>query len=147
MRIINRRAPYDYTVLENVEAGVRLSGPEVKSLRAGQASLEGSHVRIIGSEAYLVNARISPYAFARLEGYDPKRTRKLLMHKREILRLKSRMDSAQLTLIPLSWYNNGPHIKLEVALARGKKTYEKREKKKQEDIEREVEREYKKRLR
>jgi len=142
MHIAHKKAYYDYTILEKFEAGVRLFGAEVKSLRGGRASLEGSFIKIIGSEAYLVNAQIFPYIFARPEGYDPKRTRKLLMHKRELISLKSKLDGSNLTLVPLTWYTHGPHIKLEVGLARGKKQYEKREAKKREDMKRELEREY-----
>jgi SsrA-binding protein len=142
MRIDNRRARFDYTILDRLEAGVRLTGPEVKSLRGGHAKLDGSFVRITGSEAYLVNAHISPYAFARVEGYDPTRTRKLLLHKNEIISLKSKLLSSNLTLVPLSWYTRGPLIKLEIGLARGKKLYEKREAKKREDQKRELEVEF-----
>lgn len=142
MRITNRKATYDYTILDRFEAGVILTGSEVKSLRGGHGRLEGSFVRIIGSEAYLVNAQIYPYAFARVENYDPKRTRKLLLHKKEIIGLKTKIEGQNLTLVPLSWYTAGPRIKLEVGLARGKKKYEKREAKKREDQKRELEQEF-----
>lgn len=142
MRIPNKKAIFDYTVMETFEAGINLSGAEVKSLRAGHASLEGSFVRLIGSEAYLINAQIFPYIYARPQGYDPKRTRKLLLHKREILHLKGKIEAANLTLIPLSWYTKGPLVKLEIALARGKKQYQKREAKKREDMRRELERDF-----
>src|SRR3990170_2073006 len=127
MKIFNKKATYEYTILERFEAGVNLTGAEVKSIKGGHAQLAGSFVRIIGSEAYLVNAQIFPYIYARPEGYDPKRTRKLLLHKAELIRLKSKLEGANLTLVPLSWYTRGPLIKLEVGLARGKKQYEKRE--------------------
>ena len=142
MKIINRKALYDYTILDRFEAGIHLLGSEVKSLRAGHASLDGSFVRVIGSEAHLVNAQIFPYLYARPEDYDPKRTRKLLLHKKELISLKSKLDGANLTLVPLSWYTKGPLIKLEVGLARGKKQYEKREAKKREDLRRELETEF-----
>lgn len=142
MKLANRKATYDYEILDRFEAGVHLSGHEVKSLRGGHAKLEGSYVRIIGSEAYLVGAEIYPYQFARVEGYDPKRTRKLLFHKKEIIGLKTKLESANLTLVPLSWYTRGPLIKLEVGLGRGKKEYQKREKKKREDQRRELEVEF-----
>lgn len=142
MKISHRRALYDYDITDRLEAGVQLMGAEVKSLITGHASLEGSFVRIIGSEAYLVNAQIQPYPYARPEGYDPKRTRKLLLHKQEILSLKGKIDGDRLTLVPLSWYNRGPKIKLEVGVARGKKQYEKREKKRREDQRRELDREF-----
>lgn len=142
MKIVNRKATYDYTVLDRFEAGIHLTGAEVKSLKGGQASLEGSFVRLMGSEGYLVNAQIFPYIYARPEGYDPRRTRKLLLHKKEIISLKSKIEGGNLTLVPLSWYTRGPLIKLEIGLARGKKQYEKREAKKKEDQRRELEQEY-----
>ena len=142
MKIFNKKATFEYKILERLEAGVNLTGAEVKSIKGGHAQLTGAFVRIIGSEAYLVNAQIFPYIYARPEGYDPKRTRKLLLHKTELIRLKSKLDGANLTLIPLSWYTKGPLVKLEVALARGKKEYEKREGKRREDQRRELDREY-----
>jgi len=142
MKIVNKKATFDYTILERFEAGINLTGAEVKSMKGGHAKLEGSFVRIIGSEAYLVNAQIFPYIYARPEGYDPKRTRKLLLHKAELIRLKSKLESANLTLVPLSWYTRGPLVKLEIGLARGKKEYEKREVKRREDQKRELERDY-----
>lgn len=142
MRIFNKKATYEYTITERFEAGVALTGAEVKSIKGGHAELTGSFVRIIGSEAYLVNAQIYPYIYARPEGYDPKRTRKLLLHKAELIRLKSKLEGANLTLIPLSWYTKGPLVKLEIGLARGKKQYEKRESKRREDQRRELERDY-----
>ncbi len=141
-KIPNKKVTYEYTILERFEAGVNLLGAEVKSLKTGHASLEGAFVRIMGSEAYLVNAQIFPYIYARPEGYDPKRTRKLLLHKAELIRLKSKLEGANLTLVPLSWYTRGPLVKLEVGLARGKKQYEKRESKRREDQRRELERDY-----
>jgi len=99
-------------------------------------------VKVIGSEVYLVGAQIFPYLYARPEGYDPARTRKLLLHKKEIVSLKSKLEGANLTFVPLSWYTKGPFIKLEVGLARGKKQYEKREVKKREDMKRELETEF-----
>ena len=142
MHIENKKAPFEYTISDRVEAGVALTGPEVKSLRGGHAKLEGAFVRVIDTEAYLVNAQIYPYPNARLDKYDPKRTRKLLLHKKEIVSLKSKIDSGNLTLIPMTWYTKGPRIKLQIGLARGKKQYEKREQKKRADQKRELEREY-----
>ncbi len=142
MNIANKKAFHDYTILERIESGIQLTGAEVKSLKGGHAKLDGSFVRIIGSEAYLVNAQIFPFIYARPEGYDPRRTRKLLMHKKELLSLKSRIEGANLTLIPVSWYTKGPLVKLEIGLAKGKKQYEKREAKRREDQKRELEREF-----
>ncbi|HUD19215.1 MAG TPA: SsrA-binding protein SmpB [Patescibacteria group bacterium] len=142
MNIKNTKVGYEYEILERFEAGVVLTGAEVKSLKGGHATLDGAFVRIIGSEAYLVNAQVFPFIYARPEGYDPRRTRKLLMHKKELLSVKSKTDGANLTLIPLSWYTKGPLVKLEIALARGKKQYEKRETKRKRDQRRELEREF-----
>src|SRR3990172_3243403 len=110
MKIANKRAFFDYQILEKLEAGITLYGAEVKAVRLGHADLTGSHVRIIGSEAYLINAKIFPYQYARQEGYDEKRTRKLLLHKKEILTLKSRLDGQNLTLIPVSLYTHNHFI-------------------------------------
>lgn len=139
MKITNRRAFYDYEILERLEAGINLYGAEVKAVRLGHANLAGSHVRIIGSEAYLVNAKILPYQYARPEGYDETRTRKLLLHKSEIISLKSRIEGANLTLVPLSLYIKDGFVKAEIALAKGKKAFEKKEAKKRRDLERELE--------
>ena len=145
MKIVNRKATYDYEIVDHLEAGVALTGAEVKSLRGGHAKLEGAFVRIIGSEAYLVGGEIYPYLNAHPpaggEDYDSKRTRKLLLHKRQLISLKTKLESAHLTLIPLSWYTRGSHWKLDIGLARGKKQYEKREKIRREDQKRELARE------
>lgn len=141
MKITNRRAFYDYEILEKLEAGINLLGAEVKAVRLGNADLAGSHVRIMGSEAYLVNAKIFPYEYGRPEGYEENRTRKLLLHKREIIALKSRIEGAKLTLIPLSLYTTRTLIKVEIALARGKKAYQKKEAIKKKDLDRAAEEE------
>lgn len=142
MYIVNKKAFHDYTILEKLEAGIQLTGAEVKSLRGGHAQLDGAFVRIIGSEAYLVGSQIFPFLYARPEGYDPRRTRKLLLHRKELTSLKGRTEGAGLTLVPLAWYTKGPHIKLEIGLARGKKQFEKREAKRREDQKRELDREF-----
>jgi len=141
MKIVNRRAFHDFNVLEIYEAGINLIGAEVKSIKGGKMSLDGAFVKIIGSEIYLVNAQIFPYPYARPEGYDPKRSRKLLLHKRQIIALKSKLATARLTIIPLECYNSHGLIKLKIGLAKGKKEYEKREKIRRRDMDREVERE------
>lgn len=142
MKIVNHKAYFDYEILDRFEAGIHLVGAEVKSLRSGNAKLDGSYVKVIGGELFLVGAQIFPYQFARPEGYDPGRTRKLLLHKKEIVSLKGKLDGANLTLVPLFWYTKGSLVKLEVGLARGKKQYEKREVKKREDQKRELETEF-----
>lgn len=139
MHIQNKKAVFEYTIVDKIETGIVLLGAEVKSLRLGHGKLEGAFVKIMDGEAYLINATISPYTFAQPDSFEPKRTRKLLIHKHELISLSSKLESAKLTLIPLSWYTKGPHVKLEIGLARGKKQYEKRERKKQEDIKRELE--------
>ncbi len=143
MKISNRSAFHDYTILESIECGIHLLGAEVKSIKGGRMSLDGAYVKIIGSEIYLVNAQIFPYPYARPEGYDPKRSRKLLLHKKEIIALKTKIASSALTLIPLECYNTHGFIKLKIGLAKGKKEYEKREKIKRRDMEREIQRELK----
>ncbi len=142
MHIGNLKAFHEYTILEKMEAGIQLIGAEVKSLRGGHAQLDGAFVKLVGAEAYLVGAQIFPFQYARPEGYDPRRTRKLLLHKKELMSLKGRIEGANLTLVPLAWYTKGPHIKLEIGLAKGKKQYEKRESKRREDQKRELEREF-----
>lgn len=141
MRIFNRRASHDYELQEHYEAGINLLGAEVKAVRTGRADLTGSHVRIIGSEAHLVGASIFPYEYARPEQYDERRTRKLLLHKSQILNFKHKMDGANLTIVPISLYTTGSLIKLEIALGKGKKKYQKRESKRKQDIQRDIERE------
>lgn len=141
MKITNHRARHDFQILDTIEAGMKLTGSEVKSVKGGKMSLEGSFVKIIGSEAYLVNAQIHPYPYARPEGYDPKRTRKLLLHKKEILNLNQKMDAGRLTLVPLECYNTHGLVKLKIALAKGRREYEKKEKLKRKDIQRQTERE------
>jgi SsrA-binding protein len=142
MKITNKKATFDYEILDRFEAGIVLTGPEVKSLREGHGSLDGAFVRLMNGEAYLIHAQIFPYPFARVEKYDPKRTRKLLLHKKQLVSIQSKLNSANLTLIPLSWYTTGHRLKLEVGLARGKKQYEKREKIRKNVQKRELEREF-----
>lgn len=141
MKIVNRKAFYDYQLFERFEAGVNLYGSEVKAVKFGKADLNSSFVKIIGSEAYLINAKIYPYEYARPEVYDEKRTRKLLLHKKEIISLKSKTDGANLTIVPLSLYTKGQLIKLELALGKGRKKFEKRQVIKKRDLERELEQE------
>lgn len=141
MKITNKRAFFDYSILERFEAGINLYGAEVKAVRLGHADLTGSHVRIMGSEAYLINAKIFPYQYSRPENYDERRTRKLLLHKSEIIALKSKTEGQNLTLVPVSLYTTKSFIKLEIALGKGKKQYDKKESIKKKDIQREVEQE------
>ncbi|MCL4419012.1 SsrA-binding protein SmpB [Patescibacteria group bacterium] len=139
MKIVNKKAFFDYEISERFEAGINLIGAEVKAVRLGHADLTGSFVKFIGSEAYLVNAKIFPYQYARPEGYDETRTRKLLLHKKEIISLKSKADGSNLTIVPLSMYTTKTFIKVELAFGRGKKRFQKKEDKKRKDIQRDTE--------
>ena len=141
MKITNKKALLDYQIIEKIEAGINLLGSEVKAVRQGMADLSGSFAKIIGNEAYLVNAKIFPYKYARPEGYDERRTRKLLLHKSQIIALKSRMDGSNLSVIPLSMYTTKAFIKVELGLGKGKKEYQKKEAKKKKDIARSIEQE------
>lgn len=141
MKITNKKAFFDYVLEDRFEAGINLFGHEVKSVRAGKADLTGSFVRIIGSEAYLVNAKIFPYQPGQVEGYDQHRSRKLLMHKQEIISLKSKTEGANLTLVPVSLYLKNGFVKVEVALGKGKKKYDKKEAIKKRDVNRDIDRE------
>lgn len=144
MKIINRKFTRDYQEIERFEAGISLTGAEVKSIRAGRMKLENSFVRILGSEVYLVNAEIPIYEYARPQGYDLRRSRKLLLHRKEILRLKGKISShSGLTLAPISCYNKHCLVKLEIALAKGRKSVDKKNLEKRREIERREEREAK----
>jgi len=135
----NKKAYFDYEILEKFEAGIALTGAEVKSVKAGKMSLSESFARIISGEAWLLNAYINPYPFADNRDYDPQRSRKLLLHKNELLKLTQQTKEKKLTIVPVSCYTKGRQIKLEIALARGKKKHDKREAKKRKALEREVE--------
>ena len=139
MKIFNKRARHDYQLYETVEAGVSLLGSEAKSIRNGRGDITSAFARIKDGEAYLVGANIPLHAMSAPQGYDPIRTRKLLLHKSQIVSLGTRMKQQNLLLVPVSVYTKGPLVKLELALARGKKKYEKKEEKKRRDIDREVE--------
>ncbi|MBL7150823.1 SsrA-binding protein, partial [Candidatus Microgenomates bacterium] len=97
MKIVNRQAYHKYQILDRFEAGIKLTGPEVKSIRGGRIKLERAFVKIAGSEGYLANAHVPPYPYARQPGYDPNRSRKLLLHKKEIISLKSKIEQKNLT--------------------------------------------------
>jgi SsrA-binding protein len=135
----NRRARRNYEILETVEAGLVLRGSEVKSLRLGQVQLGDAYVRIEGGEAWLVSLHIAAYEHAQDHtGHEPERRRKLLLHRAEIDRLRALVDEQRLTLVPLSIYFKDGKAKVEVALARGRKTYDKRELLAKRDAEREA---------
>jgi SsrA-binding protein len=142
MKIVcqNRKAFHDYSIDETLEAGIQLLGTEVKSLRDGKANLKDSYVLIKDSEAFLLNCHISPYSHGNIMNHDPVRTRKLLLHRKEIERLRGKMQQKGYTLMPLKIYFKGSHAKVEIGLAKGKKTYEKRESIKEREAKRTIER-------
>ncbi len=142
---VNRKARYNYSIEETFEAGLVLVGSEVKSLREGKANLTDSYGRIGRGEAFLFNAHISPYAASSGLNHEPTRSRKLLLHKREIQRLTGKVKERGLTLIPLKLYFKNGRAKVELALARGKKVYDKREVLRRKAAQREVERSLKSR--
>jgi SsrA-binding protein len=143
----NRRARHKFEIVERLEAGIQLQGSEVKSLRDGKAQLGDSYAVIEGGEAWLRNLHISPYPPASHQNHDPERPRKLLLHRYEIERLIGKTQQRGLTLIPTRIYFKGPHAKVELALARGKEGRDRRREIAERDMRREVEREYKRRVR
>ena len=137
----NRKAYHDYFIEETCEAGISLLGTEVKSLREGKANLKDSYALIKGNEIFLLNCHISPYSHGNIQNHDPLRTRKLLLHRKEINKLWGKLTQKGLTLIPLKIYftKNGK-AKVEIGLCRGKRQYEKREVLKEKEARREIER-------
>ncbi|HDS03811.1 MAG TPA: SsrA-binding protein SmpB [Firmicutes bacterium] len=143
----NKKARHDYHILETFEAGLVLTGTEVKSCRAGKMSIKESYARFLKGELYLVNAHIAPYETGSLFNHDEKRMRKLLLSKKEIRRLLGKVNEEGLTLVPLkAYFNERNLLKIELALAKGKKTYDKRQDIKKRDMHREAMREWKGRL-
>lgn len=138
--VTNRRARHDYHVLEKFEAGIALRGTEIKSLRDGHIVLKDSYADVIGNELYLVGAHISPYERGTIWNHEPERTRKLLMHKREIVRIGAQIAEKGLTLIPLSVYFKQGRAKVELGLCRGKQTVDKRDSIREREVKREIER-------
>jgi SsrA-binding protein len=124
----NRRARHNYDILDTYEAGMVLTGSEVKSLRAGQVQLKDAYGLLQGGELWLENAHIAPYSFALEGGHAPERKRKLLLHRREIDRLTGKINEQGLTLVPLQIYFVNGRAKIEIALAKGRHTYDKRKK-------------------
>lgn len=149
MKIVcqNRKAYHDYSIEDTVEAGMSLVGTEVKSLRDGKANLKDSYVLIKDMEAFLLNCHISPYSHGNIMNHDPVRTRKLLMHKGEIVRLHGKIAQKGYTLIPLKIYFKDGRAKVEVGLAKGKREYEKRDAIKEREADREIEKAMKSRNR
>jgi SsrA-binding protein len=135
---VNRRAYHDYFIDDKLEAGIMLTGTEVKSVRNGRTNLRDGFVRIDGNEAWLENVHISPYAQANLMNHEPMRPRKLLLHRKEISSLIGKVRQKGYTLIPLRVYFSRNHAKVEVGLARGKKQYDKREAIAERDAKRDI---------
>ena len=124
--VTNKKARFDYDILETLEAGLVLTGAEVKSIRNGNTKLDGSFVMVRGSQATVVNMHIGPYRYAPKENYVPDATRKILLTAKEIDYLRGKTDEDGLTIVPLSLYTKGARIKLEIGIAKGKKNYDKR---------------------
>ena len=138
MEIINRKARFDYEIEDEYEAGIVLKGTEIKSIRNGKANIKDSYAIIRNNELYLLNSHISLYEEGNRFNHEEARTRKLLMHKREILKLKDKIEKEGYTLIPLKMYFKGSNLKVLIGLAKGKKNYDKREAIKKRDTEREM---------
>ena len=137
----NKRARFDFEILDTFEAGLVLLGTEVKSIRLGRARLDGSYVVVRGGEAFLVGASIAAFQPVNTpKSYDPERSRKLLLSQKELARIHRETEQGRLTAVPLSLYNKGGKIKLGFALARGKKQADKREHLKERDVKREIDR-------
>jgi len=140
----NRKARFNYEILEKYETGIELFGTEVKSVRNSKMSFEGAFVIVRGGECFLINANIQPYQVKNApKDYDPLRNRKLLLTKKEIAELSASEKNKSLTVIPLSMYNKNRKIKVEIALVKGKKKQDKRESIKKRETDREISREYK----
>jgi len=140
-RIENKKARFDFELLDRFEAGIELHGFEVKTLRGGRGSLEGAHVTVRGGEAFLIGATIPPYQTGNVpESYDPMRHRRLLLNKKELSQLAATEHQKGLTIVPVSVYNKGDKLKVEIAIARGKKKYDKREVTKSREVKRHIER-------
>ena len=142
--ILNRRAKREYEIIETFEAGIILSGPEVKSLRLGKANIGDAYADPKDGELWLINCHISEYNNAQKEFHDyPTRPRKLLLHKRELINLKKKVDVKGVTMVPLSMYFKSGKVKVEFGLARGKKNWDKRQSIMKKDLERQTQRTFK----
>ena len=138
MEVINRKANYDYEIIDTYEAGVVLTGTEIKSIRLGRITLKDSYAIIKNNEIFLLNVHISSYEQGNRFNHDELRTRKLLLHKKEIIKLKEKIDKEGFTIIPLKLYFVKGKVKILLGLAKGKKDYDKREAIKKKDIERQI---------
>jgi SsrA-binding protein len=145
--VTNSKAHHEYTISETLSAGMVLTGAEAKSLRLKHGSLTGSFVKVVGREVYLLNAQINPYAYADNSEYDPKRSRKLLLTHKEIIKLLTQQEQKGMVAVPLSVEAMGRFIKLKIGIGRGKKQYERRAELKRKDQERDIRREVKEHIR
>jgi SsrA-binding protein len=143
MEINNRKVRFDYEILEDIESGIVLTGTEIKSIKDGKANLKDSYAIIRNGEVFLLNMHISHYKEGNIFNHEETRTRKLLLHKKEILKLRDKLDLQGLTLVPLKLYFKRNKAKILLGLGKGKKTYDKRESIKEKDIKRNLEKEYK----
>jgi len=134
----NRKANFLYEIFTRYEAGLSLLGTEVKSLRDSKINLTEAYAKFLGSELWLINCHISEYKFGNINNHDPLRNRKLLLNKRELRKIKSALEEKGLTMVPIKVYFKGSKIKIEIATARGKKLYDKRESLKKRDTERKL---------
>ena len=141
----NKKAYHDYFVLEEIEAGIELIGPEVKSLRQNNASFNNAFIDIEGGEAYIYGLYIKPYSHGNIWNGDPDRKRKLLLHKKEILKLMQQKSEKGCTIVPLELYFSNGRVKVKIALCKGKKLYDKRATIKERDIKRDAERDFNRR--
>ncbi len=141
----NRKAAHDYFLGDRYEAGIVLTGSEIKSVRAGQINLRDSYVQARDNELWLLNAHIAPYEPAQREGHEPRRPRKLLLHRREIARLITQVQQKGFTIVPTQVYLRRGRAKVEIALARGKRQYDKREAIGKREVQRQIERALKER--
>ncbi len=138
IEIQNRKAKFDYEIIETIEAGLVLTGTEIKSLRAGKANLKDSYAIIRNLEAFLLNMHISEYDHGNIFNHDETRTRKLLLHKKEIIKLNDKVRLQGFTLVPLKVYIKGNYAKVLLGVGKGKKLYDKRETMKERDMKREM---------
>ena len=134
----NKKARHDYFILETYEAGIELKGTEIKSIRRGSCNLKDSFIRIKDGEAYIENMYVAPYKEGNIFNVDPRRIRKLLLHKKEIRKLQKEIMQEGLTIVPLKVYFNTSKAKLEIALAKGKKNYDKPQSLKEKDLKRDI---------
>ncbi len=135
----NKKASFDFTLFDRFEAGICLLGTEIKSIRSNGANLKDSYIKITDNlEAFLINCHISQYKFGNINNHDPRRERKLLLNKKEILKILNKQKQEKYTIVPAKMYFSNSWVKLEIALAKGKKLYDKRDSIKKKDIERDI---------